>query len=166
MRNFEKTVKTRRGDDTRPIKGLILVHIGDGVWRIGGIKHIKGKGDHRVIYGPDDKEYHLWGKEADMGSTPDTTDKYGRYMVEKNRYKPDPARIKIYILTTILDKRELWTFDLKCRPNVGDIIKVIYHNGTIMTHKYDGEIKDEVISRKRYGDWDNHTIKPVAWRLF
>jgi len=44
-------------------RGLKIVHIGEDVWRIGKEKHIKGKGLHQVIYGPN-KEYHLWDEDV------------------------------------------------------------------------------------------------------
>ena len=159
MRKFEKEVETKRGVQKKPIGGLVLVHIGGEVWRVGHMRWVPGKGKHRVIYGPNDKEYHVWGEDTKFGTNAHP------WFEERFMDKTDPAEVKIYILTSILDKREHWTFDLQCKPEIGKIIKVIYNNGTVMNHKYDGGFHDEVIKPKRFHVVER-TITPVAWRYF
>jgi len=166
MRRFKEETKVVEGANgklriTKPRpKGLVLVHIGEDVWRVGNMKFVPGKGKHRVIYGPDNKEHHVWGADAEFGA--------GKHPWYKDRGygdSADPAVVKVYILTHILDDAENWNFDLHATPDLGMLIKVVYSNGSVMTHKHDGEIKDEVIKLKRYGNIER-TIKPIGWRYF
>jgi hypothetical protein len=146
---------TRKGKRTEwAVRGLKLIHIGDDVWRIGGISK-KGNDEHQVIYGPDQKEYHLGSKEINIirGELPFT---------QRNKNNPtDQAKAKIYILTSILDKRENWCFDLLCLPVNPTLmtwtLKVIYDNGTIKNVPFSGEFKDENVGWK--------TIKPIGYRI-
>lgn len=125
-------------------KGLSLVHIGEDVWCVGRVKNIKNPNPelygnvktvpHRVIYAPNGKEYHLYGDEMTKLNSY-WFNYYDEQIVNKNRI--NSAQAKIYILTSILDDRNNWCFDLKQTPKSGTL-KVIYDNGTVKNIEFDG----------------------------
>ena len=81
----------------------------------------------------------------------------------------DPGKVKVIIMTTILDQRENWCFDLKKIPEKGKL-KVIYSNGTIKNIEFDGEFKRVEIFNKFYlnylpsGGGYHRKVYPVAYR--
>lgn len=140
-------------------KGIKLIHIGKDVWRIGRHK-VSGADKHQVIYGPNDKEYHLYGDDVDFVNSKYSDDKDYMYYdsfgdrhnwcsgrVNRDGNFAVDGKVKIYILTHILDEKENWCFDLSLVPSVGKL-KVIYANGTVKNIDFDGEFKDTLI---RYG---------------
>jgi len=165
MRRFTETINQHtKYPDVVPVKGLVLIHLFNKVWRIGGIKIVDGK-RHSIIYSPDDKEYHVWGKDVlSFYSNPDDPD--GHYF-----NKPDPARVKIYILTSILDERSKWCFDLKSKPEAGKLVKVVYNNGTIKNITFSGEWESiEIphnyhIGYEKEGSLSDIKVTPVCYRL-
>jgi hypothetical protein len=68
-------------------------------WRVGRFNDKKDAPPHVIIYGPDDKEYHIYGDEARGLQT------YSEY---RDEYFMDKTKIKIYVLTSILDERKNW----------------------------------------------------------
>jgi hypothetical protein len=46
-------------------------------------------------------------------------------------------QVKIHILTSILDKKDNWCYDLSIIPK-RDILKVIYDNGMVRNIEFDG----------------------------
>lgn len=138
-------------------KGVKTVHIGKDVWRIGRDSIVDGK-KHQVIYGPDDKNYHLWESDVDFVNTKGThePDPYfingmtgEKVMQEPRRVNRDgnkafESKTKIYILTNILDKKENWCFDLTKIPANGKL-KVIYANGTVKNVEFLGQFTDVFI---------------------
>lgn len=152
----------------KDVKGLDLIHLFNEVWRVGKLNRLKGTNKvHTVIYGPDDKEYHVYNQDAQNLRTK----VYGYYdepAIQTERC--DRAKAKIYILTHILDEKENWT-GLNLKPEVGTIIKVIYNNGTIKVLEFSGEWETTTIERLMYptdpNQTDRHnptTITPVCWR--
>jgi hypothetical protein len=146
----KKTYTVRR-------RGLKIVHIGEDVWRIGRDKVINGR-KHQVIYGPDNKQYDLWNEAVDFVNTPGPNEPLSfwwkedgtkhfqeRHIINRNGCKAYESKVKIYILTHILDQKENWCFDLSKLPAVGKL-KVIYANGTVKNIDFDGEFKDNFIS--------------------
>jgi hypothetical protein len=134
--------------------GLKLIHIGKDVWRIGRHK-VTGENKHQVIYGPDDKEYHLYGTDVEFVNTAGdferiTEPNHTIWRINRSENIALEARVKIYILTHILDQKENWSFDLSIVPPVGKL-KVIYANGTVKNIDFDGEFKDTFI-RYRWAD--------------
>lgn len=121
--------------NTDPRKGLVLIHLFNKVWRAGRLVQKKGKPSHVVIYDPDDKEFHVYGKDAE------------EFVPGHVLRNVDPAKVKVYILTSILDKRENWCFDMKSTPKIGERVKVVFENGTI---KYVDSFS---------GDWNNHKLE-------
>lgn len=110
-------------------RDLRVVHIFGNAWKCGRVKTLKKNGayiDHIVIYGPENKEHHVYGEE---------TTYFCRYNGYKNEI--DAAQLKIYILTRILDNIQNWEFDLKT-PVEDGVLKVIYENGTIRNVIYQG----------------------------
>jgi hypothetical protein len=146
MRRFEKIIGVnRRGEEVKkPVKGLILIHIGDDVWRIGSTG---------VIYTPQDREIRVL-PEVFLSFF---HGKYNTYWRERDRDKMDPALVKIYILTSILDDRENWCFDLTKMPEPGKIVKVIYDNGTVLKKEFAKEWIPQKIG------WSERN--PIAWRI-
>lgn len=139
-------------------RGLKIVHIGSDVWRIGR-DSIVNKKKHQVIYGSDNKQYHLWDGDVDFVNTPGPNEpapyfinlgvryEQKREPMDRNGCKAYESKVKIYILTHILDKKENWCFDLSIIPKNGKL-KVIYANGTVKNIEFDGEFKNTFI---RYG---------------
>lgn len=140
QRRYTKNVIDRGLRFRVPVRGLKVVHIGQDVWKIG---RVNKKSWHQVIYGPNNKEYHL---------DRNAIKKVEGYCVNKNGNKADQSKVKIYILTEILDCVDNWEFDLSKKPEVGKL-KVIYENGTIKNIDFDG-------------DWT--PIKPIknSWKPF
>jgi hypothetical protein len=148
-------------------KGLKVVHIFGEAWCIGrsGFTNHEDWGQnvlHQVIYGPDGKEYHLWGDEKIEALQSD--DGY----VDRHGNKTDETKVKIFILTSILDKRSLWEFDLEKKPNIGKKIRVLYNNGTIKNIVFSG-IWEDITIKKYYNKLKqsgyDRTVTPIAYRL-
>lgn len=174
-RNYEKKkpVEGGRFRFTYPLKGLKIVHIGSDVWKIGKVSKVDEK-LHQVIYGPENKEYHVWEQDVEYLNEPRRELCSGKKRtINKNGNGACQARTKIYILTHILDKKENWCFDLAQIPVAGKL-KVIYENGTVKNIDFDGEFKEAIIDK---GFWwyklvslrtehkPDDIIKPVAYRL-
>lgn len=173
-RKFERKVKNSSLTVMR--NGIKIVHIGSDVWRIGRDKVINGK-KHQVIYGPENKEFHLWDDDVDFvnkkGSfEPDcyyydlsgVKHTYDSRRVIRDGNRALESKVKIYILTHILDNKENWVFDLSVIPEKGKL-KIIYSNGTVKNIEFDGEFKDGFIPYK----WDEtktkgNMVAPFAYR--
>ena len=160
MRVFEKLTQIRGYVNRALNRGLKEVHIGDGVWLFGRQKHIKGKGMHMVVYGPDRKtEYHIWGEDVNDLVMDDD---YGNdAYVNRDGNRAMESKVKIYILTTILDKRENWCFDLKVIPDAGPL-KVVYENGTVKNIEFTGVF--EAVQLKKEGGY-RYDVSPIAYRI-
>jgi len=167
---------------------LKQVHIGKDVWKIGAQKNLYhyGKDTHAVIYGPNRKEYDVYGKDVEFIIKPfdekyheswqdgnvSFADRNGNYAVE--------SKLKIYILTQILDDKKNWCFDLNKIPENGKL-KVIYKNGTVKNIDFNGEFHRAELKSKRllvtdinhyyseYSDIGQHTclefIEPFGYRI-
>lgn len=167
MRRYETTIREGVDRKGNPFQvkvlnpGLKKVHIGNDIWLYGRQTSVKGKA-HMVIYGPNRKEYHLWGPDVKWLITEVDSDHYD-YWGYSNRQgnRAIQSKVKIYILTQILDAKENWSFDLKKIPVLGPL-KVIYENGTVKNIEFDGEFK-EVELTKSYGY--KYKVKPIAYRL-
>ena len=146
-------------------KGLKIVHIGADVWKFGKNSKVD-KRDHMVIYGPNDKEYHVWDKDVNFM----ITEHKGEYSIFEeyanvNRHgnRALESKVKIHILTSILDERKNWCTDLSCTPPVGKL-KVIYQNGTVRNIDFNGKFEDHVTHPyTNYPSWTK-VYKPFAYR--
>ena len=130
---------------------VVKCHIGTDVWCAGKITHnYKGTSkQHFVIYGPNRAEYNVEGFNL-----------HTKFDVCRGRI--DQAKLKIYILTSILDNRNNWCFDLECIPTT-DKLKVIYSNGTVRNIEFDG-VFNNYDTGKAYWRGKIYT-KPVAYRF-
>lgn len=151
---------------------LKYVHIGDEVWACGKIKYNpKTKKKHMVIYAPNRKQYDVFDEDALSIST--ELDEYGDIKGGNVNRKGNCAiqeKLKIFILTSILDNRENWCFDLNCNPRT-DKLKIIYDNGTVKNIDFTGTF-DSVRISKKYSNSDNirvtygtKLIHPIAYRI-
>lgn len=126
------------------------INIGKDKYLVGTISQKNGT-YHRVIYGPDRKCHHVYGQLAE-----DMTGGYWKdgYCRDATVVKRDVA--KIYILTSILDKRENWQFNLTKIPNNGKL-KVILENGTVKNINFNGVFEDQELVSKSYDklEWFN-----------
>lgn len=129
-------------------KGLKIIHIGDDIWSFGKQSLVPGKGTHMVIYGPGNKEYHLWNQELDKLISSDD------FKVNRHGNCANESKVKIHILTSILDDPKNWCFDLTIRPNPGPL-KVILENGTIKNIEYSGGFYPQELISKRYTYYEN-----------
>jgi hypothetical protein len=136
-------------------KGLKAIHIGDSTipWYIGKEKVMKDRRLHQMIY-YGNTEYHLW--DDDVRRLRGDMDEWGLFIMNRHSNASDQAKVKVYILTSILDSRENWCFDLKCVPDRKNL-KIIYENGTIKNVEFDGEFKPVVIGY--------HNVKPIGYRI-
>jgi hypothetical protein len=147
------------------VRGLKQVHIGNDIWLIGKERTKDGQ-SHQVIYGPGNKEYHLYGKDVEFVNIREP-DSYNRSLPYANH-----ARVKIYILTHILDKKENWCFDLTKLPAIGSKVKTVCDNGTVKwIDSFNGKFEPIELKGKAYKyDPDRHYtiqkyIKPFAYRI-
>lgn len=167
MRRIEKVIREGVDRKGNPYslkvlhRGLKKVHIGEDVWVYGRQSSVNGKA-HMVIYGPNRKEYHVWGSDVNWLTRADDSDHYDFWgYCNRNGNRAIQSKVKIHILTSILDSKENWCFDLKATPKNG-LLKVIYENGTIKNIEFDGEFKKIEVSRS-YGY--KYRIKPIGYRL-
>lgn len=156
MRKYEKVVATgtRRNGEKYEVKvlnkGLKKVHIGNDVWLYGRQKHVPGKGLHMVIYGPNRKEYHVWGKDVTWLITDSDSDWYNSWGYgNRQGNRGIQSKVKIYILTNILDKKENWCFDLTKIPESGNL-KVMCENGTVKNIEFNGVFLPQELVSKRH----------------
>ena len=137
--------------------GLKTVHIGTDVWLFGKQSHVKGL-SHMVIYAPDRKtEHHVWGVSVDQMIPKMETEEY--YRANRHGNYADEAKVKIYILTAILDVHTNWCFDLSKVPPNGRL-KVIYDNGTVKNIDFLAPFSAATIGKK----YSKRVIRPVGYR--
>ena len=142
MRNYRDKFHSLR-------KGLKKVNIGDDVWLCGKQSKTRN-GLHMVIYGPNNKEYHVYGDDVREMCT--DYNEYGNKDYSNcNRHGNSVIhyKLKIYILTAILDKKENWEFDLRNIPENGSL-KVICKNGMVRNIDFKGQFYPQEIISKRY----------------
>lgn len=122
-------------------RGLKRVHIGGDTWLYGRQSIIShrdlGRTLHCVIYGPDNKEHHVYGDDVAWICRPFDY-KYNEYgTINRHGNRALESNVKAYILTSILDKKENWCFDLSKIPRTGPL-KVVYENGMVYNVDFDG----------------------------
>jgi hypothetical protein len=115
-------------------KGLKFFSLFKQTWKVGRFNE---KDSHVVIYGPDDKEYHVYGNDAKG---------LREYCESREEWFISKTKAKYYILTSILDERKNWCFDMNAKPNIGDKVKVLCEGATI-----------RFISSFT-GDWEAHKL--------
>ena len=162
-RILDKNAKPSRYSTPSLNPGLKQIHIGEDVYVYGRQKEVKGKGLHMVIYGPNRKEYHVWDKEVTNLTTAKDSDHYNDWWYcNRDGNRAIQHKVKVYVLTNILDEKKNWCFDLSKIPNTGHL-KVIYDNGTVKNIDFDGTFNEvEVRSRKHSL---RKTIKPIGYRI-
>jgi hypothetical protein len=156
MRKYEKVISTgtRKNGEKYEVKvlnkGLKKVHIGDNVWLYGRQNYVTGKGLHMVIYGPNRKEYHVWGKDVTDLTKSEDSDHYDNWgYCNRQGNRAIQSKVKIYILTNILDKKENWSFDLSVIPESG-YLKVMCENGTVKNIDFNGVFLPQELVSKRH----------------
>jgi len=164
---------------------LKQVHIGKDVWKIGAQKYVDNK-LHTVIYGPNRKEYHVYGKDVDFLTKPNDNKYHDDWQDQnlsycgRNGNHAIESKLKIYILTNILDNKDNWCFDLTKIPENGKL-KIIYENGTVKNTDFKGVFHRAELKSKRnhikdvehyYGEYSTigeHTslefIEPFGYRI-
>ena len=162
-KKVENKVKTRKWitpDGVR--KGIKVVHIGNDVWKFGRQKLIPGKGLHMVIYGPERKEYHIWGQDVyDMCTDINEWGEKDYSNCNRHGNSAIHSKLKIYILTNILDDKSNWCFDLSKIPESG-LLKVILKNGTVKNIQFDGNFYPQELISKRF-TWEADTRPGHYW---
>jgi len=159
-RKYTKTEIDKRGRIYNVLRdGVKKVNIGNDVWTIGRRTTVDNI-THCVIYGPDNKQYHVWGTDAHI--------LYGSF-INKQGNTAIERLVKIYILTSILDDRDNWVFNLKKIPPVGKL-KVILENGTVKNIDFNGQFNPQEIVSKRFTQEYHKTIwgeeYPITYRHF
>lgn len=153
------------------IHGLKQVHIGENTWFIGKVKN-----EHCVIYGPNKKQYHVYGEDILFLRTELEND--SSWAVAKRKYEGVDLKIgsyvnrqgndtiegnvKIYILTSILDNKENWCFDLNKIPDT-KYLKVIYNTGQIKNIEFNGIFESVEVKTTNYNF--KYKIHPIAYRI-
>ena len=134
------------------------IHIFNEIWTIGKLTVPKKSNKyHCVIKGPNRKEYHYYGKEAEN-------------LYDYNQ-RVDIAKVKIHILSHIISPGIWKSVDNK--PNESTFMLIIYDNGTIKHKLYEGVFHNESIPRyvhddngKKIAKYDNQKIiKPVIYKI-
>lgn len=79
------------------------------------------------------------------------------------------AKVKIHILTSILDERKNWCFDLNLIPETG-YLKVIYNNGTVKNINFNGTFEKFILEEfdTKYYESTWHYVRsiiPVGYRI-
>lgn len=105
-------------------------------WSIGALSKIKDGRYHSVIYTPDNKLHHVYDISA-IELYPNGID--DRACIRE---------VKIYVLTSILDKIENWNFDISEFPNDRTVKSIVDYDG--ISIKY-----------LDYGDLSKYHV--VAW---
>lgn len=156
--------------------GLKSFHIGNVEWKVGRSKLVNDptkkksihgdfiqKIEHCVIYGPDRKEFHVYGNDVSLLRKDYTyIHNEGSHIVRHGNDAIE-ASAKIYALTHILDERSKWCFDLEKIPLIGQL-KVIYDNGTVKNIEFNGSFERVEIKRKHLYNLTK-LIKPVGYRI-
>lgn len=131
-------------------KGLKQIHIGEDVWVYGKQTHVPGKGKHMVIYGPNNKEYHVWGEDVTSLTHDYKSDHYNFWgYCNRQGNRGIQSLVKIYVLTNILDNSKNWCFDLNQIPENGPL-KVICENGTVKNIEFKGTFVPQELVSKRH----------------
>lgn len=143
--------------------GLKQVHIGEDVWLFGRQKFLKDGRLHCVVYGPDRKaEYHLYDEDVTKLFSRD--DDYGNNGgVYRDGNEALEPKVKIHILTHILDDKNNWCFDLEKVPSIGKL-KVIYDNGTVKNINFTGLYESIEIKNTKF-NYIKGTINPIGYRI-
>lgn len=102
-------------------RGVKTFNLFKQTWKAGRLVEKKGKPAHLVIYGPDDSEHHVYGENAKSLLS------YSEY---DDEFFLDKTKLKIYVITSILDERDNWCFDMFKSPNSGRV-KVVFEDCTI-----------------------------------
>ena len=138
-------------------KNLHVIKIFNQYWKFGKVKRKYGDPIHLVIYGSDDKEYHVYGDDIkqlalvnyDWDDIPYLT--YHRLSKHK---------VRLYILTHIIEDRNKWVFDTKSNPKHGERVKVIYETDK----SYNRNLLVKWITFN--GKWNKYNdMNIIAWRL-
>lgn len=152
-------------------KGVQKIHLFNKIWRIGRLNYMKTTNrPHCVIYSPDDKEYHVYDNEAlNLRSVSYDFDDSEIIIAERS----DLSKVKIYILSNILDDVKNWCDDLDIKPELGKTVKIIYNNGTIKNIKFNGKWEVFLNPKSYFSNngekivFDKKIFKkisPVMWR--
>lgn len=159
-RKYTKTEIDKRGRTHTVLRdGVKKVNIGNNVWTIGRRTTVDNTMCY-VIYGSDNKQYHVWGTDAHI--------LYGSF-INKQGNTAIERLVKIYILTSILDDRDNWVLNLKNIPPVGKL-KVILENGTVKNIDFNGQFNPQEIVSKRFTQEYRKTMwseeYPITYRHF
>ncbi len=148
------------------VKSLKYVHIGEDVWACGKInENYQNTGKkHMVIYAPNKKQYNIFDNDVDFICNiyaHSSIVRHGNYAIE--------AKLKIFILTSILDKQDNWCFDLNQLP-LSNKLKVIYDNGTVKNIDFNGVFEPVIINKKYMANgirvtYIPRTIRPFGYKI-
>ncbi len=144
-------------------RGIKKVNIGQDIYLYGKQKLVNnpdknkyGYSDkilHMVIYAPERKEYHVYGE--DVSNCFGTDDYRENGTVNRHGNKAMQQKVKIYILTSVLDDKNNWCFDLSKKPKNGKL-KVIYDNGTVKNIEFNGNFNRHHLHKHNSGDLHKH----------
>lgn len=148
------------------------IHLFNKIWKIGKLNRMKKtKRSHCVIHSPENKEYHVYDEDAlDL-----CLNSWNRSDIQIRTERINPAKVKIYIQTHILDSPENWSSvfdDVPIRST--NKISVIFDNGTIMTTNAQEAGWTRRIPQNCFSDYGEKlkceeqgfkNIVPVYWKL-
>ena len=138
-RKYTKIETDKRGNSYTILRnGVKKVNIGNDVWTIGRKTTIDNK-SHCVIYGPNNKQYNVYGEDVNK--------LYGSFISRQGNTAIE-KQVKIYILTSILDNINNWEFNLSKIPAIGGL-KVILDNATVKNIDFNGQFHPQEILSKR-----------------
>jgi len=96
------------------------------------------------------KSITFGGEDADLLNTSDDDERhYYSRGYRRHGNTAIQAKVKIYILTNILDQKENWCFNLNEIPKNGPL-KVICENGTVKKIEFNGTFLPQELVSKRF----------------
>ena len=119
-------------------KGITTIRLFKQTWKFGRVKRKNGKEKHLVIYGPEDQEYDVYGKDVENL----LVIYYDWYDEPVFNRKASKIKVKNYILTNILDDGSKWKHDMVFGPRIGKRVKVLYEGSTIKWVEFKGSWED------------------------
>lgn len=140
-------------------KKVTKIHLFNEIWTCGSVNTMKVvRKEHVVIHSPSGKLFHVYGNDIDK-----LRSDYREYLI-------DPAKLKIYILSEILDGVQNYN-DIGKLPNPSSEINIIYDNGTIKRLVFTDEFVSIKIPSYHFDSDGNRgmgiytkTINPKLWR--
>ena len=164
VRNFEKERERKEKENFQFPKHCKKVHIGEDIWHITPKYWKNPTNVSTTIFSPDLEKHVI--SDTEIVNSLYFSDRSSK----TNPNSANLARVKVFILTSILDKRDKWVFDLTKIPTNGKL-KVIFENGTVKMIDFNGVFYPQELISKRVTvetnlDFEHEATKYIISRRF